>query len=340
MNCLRCNKEFTPTTTGRRGRPQIFCSRDCWYQSWYEARRSTLINRAAARHAKEKERRRQDFWCKECGGPWKPGETTGKFCSEQCRSENKARNKKPKKLQICTECGSEFTPNCNRQFVCGETCRSKLKRNHWKRQAAKRKKLREENVARFMQNFTCSVCGMGWPVWRSAPSNLKIKTCSKQCRQWRETDKSTQRARNDPEYAARKRERCRRWDNLNRAAETARRRIRRKNNPQVKIAHRLRGRFYELRKQNFRKTNSALVLLGCSVEEFKNHIAFQFTPAMSWENWGTFWELDHKQPCASFDLTDPRQQAICFNWKNFQPLQKWRNRRKAARIVEPQLALL
>ena len=32
------------------------------------------------------------------------------------------------------------------------------------------------------------------------------------------------------------------------------------------------------------------------------------------------WHIDHIKPCASFDLTDPKQQQQCFHYSNLQPL--------------------
>src|SRR6266581_3805796 len=37
-------------------------------------------------------------------------------------------------------------------------------------------------------------------------------------------------------------------------------------------------------------------LLGCSVSELKAHLARQFSPEMSWENYGSMWEIDHRIP--------------------------------------------
>ena len=44
-----------------------------------------------------------------------------------------------------------------------------------------------------------------------------------------------------------------------------------------------------------------------------------FEEWMNWENMGE-WHVDHVRPCASFDLSDPQQQSVCFNWRNLQPL--------------------
>ena len=71
-----------------------------------------------------------------------------------------------------------------------------------------------------------------------------------------------------------------------------------------------------------------MVLIGCTAAHIKAHLESKFTPEMNWDNYGTFWEIDHIRPCASFDLTDPAQQRACFNWINCQPLERIENRRK------------
>lgn len=60
-------------------------------------------------------------------------------------------------------------------------------------------------------------------------------------------------------------------------------------------------------------------LLGCSYEKFKTHLESQFTPGMTWDNYGD-WHIDHRRPCASFDLSQESQQLECFNYQNLQPL--------------------
>jgi hypothetical protein len=83
------------------------------------------------------------------------------------------------------------------------------------------------------------------------------------------------------------------------------------------------------------KSDHTLSLLGCSIEEFRKHIESQFQEGMTWENQGrNGWELDHIIPCSYFDLSDPEQQRICFNYRNLQPLWKLENRRKQAKVPD------
>ena len=73
--------------------------------------------------------------------------------------------------------------------------------------------------------------------------------------------------------------------------------------------------------------------LGCTVEEFRLHLESLFTDGMTWENYGTLWEIDHIKPCALFDLTQSKQVAECFNYKNMQPLEKLANRSKGMKYA-------
>lgn len=67
------------------------------------------------------------------------------------------------------------------------------------------------------------------------------------------------------------------------------------------------------------KQGGAFRFVGCSAPELRAHLEKQFTPGMSWANYGA-WHIDHITPCASFDLTDEQQVHACFNWRNLQPL--------------------
>lgn len=76
-----------------------------------------------------------------------------------------------------------------------------------------------------------------------------------------------------------------------------------------------------LRKKCGLKSKRTMELIGCTVEYLRQHLEQQFQPGMSWDNWSiSGWHIDHIRPCASFDLTDPIQQAQCFHYTNLQPL--------------------
>ena len=97
----------------------------------------------------------------------------------------------------------------------------------------------------------------------------------------------------------------------------------------------LRQRVTSAIKKNL-KGGSAVRDLGCSISDFKEYIAKQFEPGMSWENWGKYtWHLDHKKPLASFDLTNREQFLQACHYTNYQPLWAEENYRKNAKLDWP-----
>jgi len=101
-------------------------------------------------------------------------------------------------------------------------------------------------------------------------------------------------------------------------------------NPQFKLRIILGTRLSEvLKKSKTYKTSNIITLLGCSLDEVKQHIEKQFTELMFWDNHGIYWEVDHIIPCDKFDLTDIEQQKQCFHYSNLQPLTKTENRQKS-----------
>jgi hypothetical protein len=110
-----------------------------------------------------------------------------------------------------------------------------------------------------------------------------------------------------------------------------------RTDPTFKLMHNLRRRVQRALKGTC-KSARTLGLLGCTVEEFRAHLESQFKPGMTWENQGYCgWHVDHIRPCASFDLTDPEQQRICFHYTNLQPLWAEENMRKGAKFgLSPQ----
>jgi hypothetical protein len=101
------------------------------------------------------------------------------------------------------------------------------------------------------------------------------------------------------------------------------------------ISRLLRTRIYRVLKGQV-KSAPTLKLLGCSLDHLRLHIQKQFKRGMNWNNHGTCWHLDHKEPCASFDLSKPEQQRRCFHFTNLQPLFARDNSSKHAKILPTQ----
>jgi len=140
------------------------------------------------------------------------------------------------------------------------------------------------------------------------------------------------------EYAVRNKEKIQRYQRqykvLNR--EKLRRQTReymakkRSEKIEEKIKDRLRARVNKCVKFGY-KGAKTMDLIGCSVEYLMAYLESKFKPGMSWENYGSYWHIDHIRPCASFDLTDKEQQKICFHYTNLQPLEAIKNIKKGAK---------
>ena len=81
------------------------------------------------------------------------------------------------------------------------------------------------------------------------------------------------------------------------------------------------------------KAKKTVGILGCTFEEFKNHIESQFESWMNWDNYGNVcevleyncsWDLDHILPVS---LAQTEEDIYLLNhWSNFQPLCSLKNR--------------
>ncbi len=103
----------------------------------------------------------------------------------------------------------------------------------------------------------------------------------------------------------------------------------RTSSPEARIRMTLKGRILSAIKSEA-KTGTTMELLGCTIAELREHIESLWLPGMTWANHGIRgWHIDHIRPCSSFDLTDPKQQGLCFHWTNMQPLWGGDNIRKS-----------
>ena len=87
-----------------------------------------------------------------------------------------------------------------------------------------------------------------------------------------------------------------------------------------------------VRTKKSRKVSGMQDLLGCSKKEFIKHIESQFTDSMSWDNYGTYWHIDHIMPCFTFNLLEEDQIRKCWHYTNLRPLSAKENLARSQRL--------
>ena len=73
-----------------------------------------------------------------------------------------------------------------------------------------------------------------------------------------------------------------------------------------------------IRKFKMIKSKKSEEYLGCSVFLLKKWLEFQFDEGMTWDNYGSYWTIDHVLPLSKLNLENPKEH-IAFNWTNLRP---------------------
>ena len=90
---------------------------------------------------------------------------------------------------------------------------------------------------------------------------------------------------------------------------------------QMRIRGNLRTRISDLiRKNKTFKYKQMHDLLGCDKNYFIKYLESMFSDEMSWENYGTFWHVDHIIPMFTFDLFKEEDIRKCCHYTNLRPM--------------------
>ena len=82
------------------------------------------------------------------------------------------------------------------------------------------------------------------------------------------------------------------------------------------------------------KLKSTEEYTGTDIESVACWFQYNFTPEMTWDNHGTEWDIDHVIPVTRWDLSNPEQVDLCFNWKNLSPLNSKYNRHDKSNTID------
>lgn len=84
-----------------------------------------------------------------------------------------------------------------------------------------------------------------------------------------------------------------------------------------KLKHNIRTRLGNAIK---RRSNSSKELLDCDIKIYIEYLEYQFDNDMNWENYGSYWHIDHVNPINNFDLTNIEDIKKAFHFTNTRPL--------------------
>jgi hypothetical protein len=97
--------------------------------------------------------------------------------------------------------------------------------------------------------------------------------------------------------------------------------------PQFRMKLRLRTNLCNaFTNAKLKKTTKTFKLLGCTLEEFMQHIVTTIPDGYTIND---KLHLDHIIPCSYFDLANEWHQRVCFHWTNIQLLTPEENRKKS-----------
>jgi len=85
------------------------------------------------------------------------------------------------------------------------------------------------------------------------------------------------------------------------------------------------------------KEKSTTKLISYTFEQLKVHLENQFTKEMSWDNYGSYWHVDHRIPISKFTIKTANDESFkrCWALENLQPLEAKKNIGKGNRYSEP-----
>jgi hypothetical protein len=68
------------------------------------------------------------------------------------------------------------------------------------------------------------------------------------------------------------------------------------------------------------KNDSTMNYIGCNIQYLREWFEYNFISEMNWDNYGSYWSIDHIIPVCKFDLTIDDEKSKCWNWSNLMPV--------------------
>lgn len=274
------------------------------------------------------------------------GKNMCKNCNKfVCKEKYEKRKEKKEiviKIKHCKKCDIELTDDIKvkHRLLC-KTCNSLEYKNYVENKLTNN--FKNSNIIR-----NCSKCNIKLNEINQIKNRPICKPCHNlKCKEYKQNNKeiviqknkdyyeknkdlinnknSINYYKNKEEYS--KIKKLWRVNNREKINQTAN--IRFKNNPIARLKKNCRTRIFNALKDNDFKS---FKLVDCDIITFKNWLEYNFTEGMTFENYGSYWHVDHVLPCAIFDLLNEEDIKHCFRWTNLRPLEATKNMSKQDKI--------
>jgi len=93
-----------------------------------------------------------------------------------------------------------------------------------------------------------------------------------------------------------------------------------KNQHNTNINYRLKKSLAARLRNVLFKTDTTMNYIGCNIQYFREWFEYNFTSEMNWDNYASYWSIDHIIPVRKFDLTIENEKLKCWNWSNLMPV--------------------
>lgn len=277
--------------------------------------------------------------CLECSNNFDPLHGGHKICSDRCRqrraqrcekmrtamrkSQRQARQLSISKLRYCSVCNSTLVGRRLDADYCGMKCwrvanADKVKQ-HAKTDMIKHRKRRAKRSKAYCLANAAKLAAKR-KMRRSMRSMARIQAEREYHKKYAQTNKD-KLAADSLKYYAR-----------NKTRINAAKKVRRSNDLSFRLLCNLRSYISTAVKNDKGiKKSKTLTILGCSIIEFRQHLERQFDDKMTWQNYGSYWEIDHVEPCIKFDHSIDADVKRCWHYSNMRPMTASLNRSEGDR---------
>jgi hypothetical protein len=105
---------------------------------------------------------------------------------------------------------------------------------------------------------------------------------------------------------------------------------RRAGNPIVRLANSMRRSIRRYLDAGQKGEMSSFEIIGCSKDDLRKHLESKFKGGMTWQNYGSYWHIDHIVPLIS--AKSPEEVKKLCHWTNLQPLTAFENISKGSKM--------